>query len=154
MKIRNSRKFTSSWFFMKLQSRACIYNLRHFSIIFWINLIWMILFNCSYVAQPYMWFNISGVHCGWNNKRLLKYQDDDGYHLYKSGHIEAVVLANILQPAGFIYVRAKCKPEQRQSAERYTVDIAFHGNDIHSVSCSCVAGWVYSNKLNPFLYHQ
>ena len=65
---------------------------------------------------------------------------------YKSGHIECVKMAHIINPFGFVYVQSKL--EQRQSADRYVVDVTFHDNNIQSACCTCVAGWVfYSNNL-------
>ena len=74
---------------------------------------------------------------------MLHFTQDDGYRLHCAGHIESVEVATIIRPAGFIYVKAKCKPEQRQTAERYEVVLALRSAasvEVTSATCSCVAG--------------
>ena len=87
---------------------------------------------------------ILGAHCGWSQERLKNFIIDDSYRLHSNGHVEAAELAIVSNPQGYLYVQLKCKPEQRQSAERYTVTIALKDDStIVSAFCTCVAGLVF-----------
>ena len=57
-------------------------------------------------------------HCEWTTERLAKHKSD--YLIYKDGHVEDVKMGNIIQYAGHSYIKAMVKPEQRQTAQRYS----------------------------------
>ena len=78
--------------------------------------------------------------CKWTNTRLAKYEKDDGYLLYESGHVEMVKRGDIQKHTQHFYLTAAVKPEQRQTQDRYSVWLLIERNGtIISGGCQCVA---------------
>ncbi|XP_062577470.1 uncharacterized protein LOC134239315 [Saccostrea cucullata] len=78
--------------------------------------------------------------CGWNSARLSNYKQDNGYRLHMAGHIDDVQASSDLIP-GYMYVKCKCVPETRQSAQPYEswILIRMQSGEIVSGGCTCVA---------------
>ena len=56
----------------------------------------------------------------WMSQRMWQIKTDDGYRMFINGHVESVETRRVVGENEFVYVRSKIKPEQRQSAQRYT----------------------------------
>lgn len=80
------------------------------------------------------------VECEWTSQRLKNYKSDDGFRMFVDHHVEMVEVGSIQGEVDFLYIRGKVKPEQRQSAQRYsTWVICSSTGEIKSAGCECVA---------------
>ncbi|KAK3085229.1 hypothetical protein FSP39_000245 [Pinctada imbricata] len=76
--------------------------------------------------------------CKWDDERLKNYKNDNGHRLFLGRHIDNVQLSGIQQDH-YIYIRATCVPETRQSAAPYNVWLLLKDSgEISSGGCSCV----------------
>ncbi|KAJ8307678.1 hypothetical protein KUTeg_014772 [Tegillarca granosa] len=77
--------------------------------------------------------------CGWNNSRMTRYREDNGYQLFLAHHIKDVHLHHC-KGTEFLYIKADCVPETRQSEVPYTTWVIMHRSGyFKSGGCSCVA---------------
>ena len=80
------------------------------------------------------------VECRWTPQRLKQYRNDDGYRMFADHHVEMVEVGSIQDEGDFLYIRGKVKPEQRQTAQRYsTWVLCCSTGDVKSGGCECVA---------------
>ncbi|KAK3098896.1 hypothetical protein FSP39_024075 [Pinctada imbricata] len=79
-------------------------------------------------------------YCKWPEQRLKNFKNDNGYRLFLANHIDNVEISSTLREE-FVYVKATCVPETRQSATPYSVWILIKhvSGEILSAGCSCVA---------------
>ena len=76
--------------------------------------------------------------CLWTNDRLKSYKNDSSYRLHTNGHIKDVKLCT--PHPTLRYVRAKCIPEERQSADPYDIWVIVNEKGaVHAAECTCVA---------------
>ena len=85
------------------------------------------------------------VGCQWEPHRLSSYAQDDGYLLFKDNHVEDVSVGRIADHNKHMYVVGQVKPEQRQTAKRYSTWILIDSASaaIKSAGCQCVAACVF-----------
>lgn len=96
----------------------------------------------SYDVQFYL-----KCKCMWTNDRLKSYKNDNSYRLHTNGHISQVEMVALDDK--FRYVRAKCTPEERQSAPPYDIWILIDVDGvINSGECTCVAYVSILNKID------
>ncbi|XP_033763165.1 uncharacterized protein LOC117344514 [Pecten maximus] len=78
--------------------------------------------------------------CGWSETRLKNYKSDSGYKLYLDHHISEVCLGAIPNSGSYMYVKASCIPETRQSATPYSTWLLIkQDGHVKSGGCTCVA---------------
>ena len=78
------------------------------------------------------------IWCKWDNERMKNYKNDNGHRLFLGNHIDNVQLSGMLHQH-YVYVRATCVPETRQSAAPYNVWLLLkNSGEIFSGGCSCV----------------
>lgn len=85
----------------------------------------------------------------WTNDRLQSYKNDNSYRLYihNNGHISQVEMVALDDK--FRYVRAKCTPEERQSAPPYDIWILIDVDGvINSGECTWIAYVSILNKID------
>ena len=58
------------------------------------------------------------TQCGWTFSRLKNHKQDDAVLMCKAKHVSKVMLGKVQNPE-YCFIRAKVKPEQRQTAESY-----------------------------------
>ncbi|XP_070533622.1 uncharacterized protein [Ptychodera flava] len=79
-------------------------------------------------------------HCKWTSERLSNYKCDDGYLMFKDGHVECVSIGIINNNNDYVYLKGAVKPEQRQTAGRYETWVLMTKNAVVlSAGCACVA---------------
>ena len=84
------------------------------------------------------------VDCSWTRERMKRHKEDDGYRMFIDNHVEEVELGTIQGDNDFLYVRGRVKPEQRQTASRYSTWILCAASgEVKSGGCGCVAAYVY-----------
>ena len=83
------------------------------------------------------------VDCAWTPERMKRHKEDDGYRMYIDNHVEEVELGTIQGENKFMYVRGRVRPEQRQTASRYSTWIlCASSGEVKSAGCGCVAAYV------------
>ena len=76
----------------------------------------------------------------WTVDRVIRYSEDDGYLMFKTGHTENVVLGIIKDHPQHCYIKSELKPEERQKADRYPTWLLVSSTGvIVSAGCGCVA---------------
>ena len=77
--------------------------------------------------------------CAWDARRLREFKSENGYRLYRANHIDKVHISPVLG-SPYMFVKASCTPETRQSAIPYTTWIVIKTDgQVHCGGCSCVA---------------
>ena len=81
------------------------------------------------------------IKCKWGDERLRNYKEDDGHKMHKDSHITKVELGLMTKIKTHVYVKARCIPEQSQSAEQYKVWLLLRAQSgmVESAGCTCVA---------------
>lgn len=75
----------------------------------------------------------------WSDNRLKNYRQDNGYKLYKDGHISNVRMYNIPN-SDYNYVSATCVRETTLSEKPYiTWILQKKDGQVISAGCACVA---------------
>ena len=89
-------------------------------------------------------------YCKWPEQRLKNYKNDNGYRLFQANHIDNVTISPLIRDS-YMYVKASCVPETRQSSAPYSAWILIqHGTgEVISGGCTCVA-YVHVPILFPY----
>ena len=65
-------------------------------------------------------------------------KNDNSYRLHTNGHIKDVAMAPL--DSQYSYVRGKCIPEERQTADPYDIWVLLYSDGtVQSGECTCVA---------------
>ena len=78
------------------------------------------------------------LNCQWDNDRIRRHKDDNSYKLFMQNHIDHVKYFK--HDNNYVYIKATCVPETRQSESPYTCWILAETNGcVKSGGCTCVA---------------
>ena len=100
---------------------------------------WQKKLNTVPDIQPYDVFIYLMTYCKWENHRLQNYKHDNGFRLFSSNHINNVHISSVFEHE-YMYIKASCVPETRQSSNPYTAWLLVHQSGrVMSGGCTCVA---------------